>query len=166
MSISRPKLQTSSLMTSYHTTAILFCFYLLIVINIENVPWILFTPTHLVVCCDNQVIKDLLLAISSCKERFEVFMNKERLQDGLDMQPGGDVVVRLPAMSGEVFGKTKSYETFFCVLLCCMSSVCCLKFFLRLGADAFSYNTIKLKKFAAVTGQYYCIQDCSMILCM
>jgi len=40
-------------------------------------------------------------------------MNKERLQDGLDMQPGGDVVVRLPAMSGEVFGKTKSYETFF-----------------------------------------------------
>ena len=39
-------------------------------------------------------------------------MNKERLQDGLDMQPGGDVVVRLPAMSGEVFGKTKSYETF------------------------------------------------------
>jgi len=36
----------------------------------------------------------LLLAISSCKERYEVFRNKERLADGLEMQIGCNVIVR------------------------------------------------------------------------
>lgn len=45
----------------------------------------------------------LLLAISSCKERFEIFRNTERLADGLEMQPGNTVVVRHP-ISGEMSG--------------------------------------------------------------
>uniref|UniRef100_H2Z9I8 CAP-Gly domain-containing protein n=1 Tax=Ciona savignyi TaxID=51511 RepID=H2Z9I8_CIOSA len=68
---------------------------------------------EIIECDENDVdpltedIMGLLLAISSCKERYEVFRNKERLSDGLEMEAGMEVVVRLPAMSGEVIGKLR-----------------------------------------------------------
>ena len=49
----------------------------------------------------------LLLAISSCKERYEVFQNYERLADGLEMEPGWSVTVRHP-QAGEINGMNLS----------------------------------------------------------
>ena len=55
----------------------------------------------------------LLLAISSCKERFDVFQNKEKLADGLEMQPGNTVVVR-HSTSGEMSGNDFEISSLFC----------------------------------------------------
>ncbi|XP_076818225.1 ubiquitin carboxyl-terminal hydrolase CYLD-like [Clavelina lepadiformis] len=50
---------------------------------------------------------ELLIAISNCRERFEIYKNKDRLVDGLEMQEGCDVLVKLPANAGEAIGKLR-----------------------------------------------------------
>nr|XP_009860718.1 ubiquitin carboxyl-terminal hydrolase CYLD [Ciona intestinalis] len=81
--------------------------------NTTRITCIVLDTREIIECDENDVdalteeIMGLLMAISSCKERYDVFRNKERLADGLDMEAGAEVVVRLPAMSGEVLGRLR-----------------------------------------------------------